>query len=112
MYQTSINAHHHRSSRGKLKIQLPEGVRTIPELFKEAGYFTTNSDATVSRRGKEDYNFDYESSDLYDGIDWRQRKPNQPFFAQVQLRGGKHRNIEKAYQAICTELPSPLIQNP
>ena len=108
MYQTSINAHHHRSSRGKLKIQLPEGVRTIPELFKEAGYFTTNSDATVSRRGKEDYNFDYESSDLYDGIDWRQRKPNQPFFAQVQLRGGKHRNIANAYQAICSELPTTI----
>jgi arylsulfatase A-like enzyme len=38
MYQTSIGAHHHRSSRGELKIQLPEG--TIPEMFKEAGCYT------------------------------------------------------------------------
>jgi arylsulfatase A-like enzyme len=40
MYQTSIGAHHHRSSRGELKIQLPRGIRTIPEMFKEAGYYT------------------------------------------------------------------------
>ena len=42
MYQTAIGAHHHRSSRGKLKIHLPEGVTTVPELFREAGYYTCN----------------------------------------------------------------------
>lgn len=39
-YQTSIGAHHHRSGRGVEKIPLPEGVRPIPELFQEAGYYT------------------------------------------------------------------------
>ena len=106
MYQTSINAHH-RSSRGKLKSNY-RGVHD-PELF-EAGYFTTNSDATVSRRGKEDYNFDYESAELYDGIDWRQRKPNQPLpkfnYAAVNtaiLRKPIRRSVD---------CPPPLIQNP
>ena len=39
-YQNSIGAHHHRSGRGKNRIQLPDGVRPIPETFQEAGYFT------------------------------------------------------------------------
>ena len=40
MYQTSIGAHHHRSGRGVEKIHLPEGVRPIPEMLQEAGYWT------------------------------------------------------------------------
>ena len=42
MYQTTIGAHHHRSGRGTVKLQLPKGVRPIPELFKEAGYWVSN----------------------------------------------------------------------
>lgn len=97
MYQTSIGAHHHRSSRGVEKITLPEGIKTIPEYFKKAGYFTTNSSINFGKNGKEDYNFDYQYSELYDGADFRKRKPGQPFFAQFQLRGGKLRNIQKTY---------------
>ena len=97
MYQTSIGAHHHRSGRGELEIQLPEGVRTIPELFKEAGYFTTIADASGKRKGKQDYNFAYDAGNLYDGIDPAKRQKGQPFFAQYHLRGGKLRNIEKSY---------------
>ena len=48
MYQTTIGAHHHRSGRGKLKIELPAGVRTVPELFREAGYYTSIADASGS----------------------------------------------------------------
>lgn len=98
MYQTTIGAHHHRSSRGELKIKLPEGVRTIPELFREAGYFTTITDASGKKGGKQDYNFAYQSDDFYDGIDYNQREEGQPFFAQFQLRGGKIRNSEKGYK--------------
>ena len=105
MYQTSIGAHHHRSSRGVLKIKLPEAVTPIPTLFRNAGYYTCNSNADGSRRGKEDYNFEYKPADFYDGINWQGRAANQPFFAQVQLSGGKHRNIATAYQKICSELP-------
>jgi len=98
MYQTTIGAHHHRSSRGELKIELPEGIKTIPELFREAGYYTTIASATGTKKGKQDYNFDYEEADLYDGIDWTQRADGQPFFAQYHLRGGKLRNVEESYE--------------
>ena len=100
MYQTAIGAHHHRSSRGTQKVRLPEGVRTIPELMREAGYYTTNADASGKRPGKEDYNFDYRRQELYDGVDYNGRAEGQPFFAQYQLRGGKLRNVAKWYEEV------------
>jgi arylsulfatase A-like enzyme len=93
MYQTTIGAHHHRSSRGSLKINLPSDTRTVPELFRAAGYYTCNANEDGSRPGKEDYNFDYQRDALYDGVDWSSRADGQPFFAQVQLRGGKLRDV-------------------
>ncbi len=111
MYQTSIGAHHHRSSRGVLKITLPQDVTTIPELFRAAGYYTSNGNADASRPGKEDYNFEYNRTDLYDGISWSGRKRNQPFFAQFQLSGGKHRNNRDNYHQIRSELSSPVDPN-
>lgn len=93
MYQTSIGAHHHRSGRGELKIHLPEGVRPIPEYFREAGYYTAITgwpNKGRDNKGKTDYNFEWDR-DMYDGPDWSQRKSGQPFFAQIQLPGGKHR---------------------
>ncbi|WP_298863985.1 sulfatase [uncultured Gimesia sp.] len=104
MYQTTIGAHHHRSGRGALKIHLPKGLQTIPELFREAGYYTTNANADGTRPGKVDYNFDYQRSDLYNGVDWTRRAKGQPFFAQYQLAGGKLRNSEKAYKRVEAEL--------
>ncbi len=104
MYQTSIGAHHHRSGRGVEKIQLPAGVAPVPVLFQQAGYFTcigsgltAGQGATKKGRkangdglGKTDYNFEHDPA-MYDSIDWVERKPNQPFFMQVQLAGGKLR---------------------
>jgi len=92
MYQTSIGAHHHRSGRGEVKIQLPEPVKLIPQIFQEAGYFTTISRWPIvpGRLGKTDYNFEWDRS-VYDGSDWSQREPGQPFFAQIHTRGGKLR---------------------
>ena len=93
MYQTSIGAHHHRSGRGRLQIQLPEGIRPVPELFQEAGYYTTITgwpNQGRSKLGKTDYNFGW-NKEMYDGADWSERAEGQPFFAQIQLPGGKHR---------------------
>lgn len=98
MYQTSIGAHHHRSGRGEQKIHLPPPVRTIPELFRKAGYYTTIADAAGERFGKQDYNFEYNRADLYDGIDYNKRTEGQPFFAQYHLRGGKLRNVDAWYE--------------
>lgn len=93
MYQTSIGAHHHRSSRGSEKIHLPEHIRLVPELLRQAGYFTCNRQGIDDppRAGKTDYNFVWSES-VYDGIDWSERPAGKPFFAQVQLPGGKLRD--------------------
>lgn len=109
MFQTSIGAHHHRSSRGEFKIHLPEELRTIPELFKEAGYYTCNGTEKEGQKGKEDYNLLYDSKALYDGTDWSGREEGQPFFAQVQLRGGKLRNNPKWQEEVMAGLDSSLI---
>ncbi len=92
MYQTSIGAHHHRSGRGELKIHLPEGVEPLPVLFQRAGYYTTLGSwpNKSARLGKSDYNFEWDQK-MYDSNDWSGRKPGQPFFAQIQLPGGKLR---------------------
>jgi len=97
MYQTTVGAHNHRSSRGTVKHTLPSHVKLIPELFKQAGYYTCNTDQNFKRYGKTDYNFIFDNNSIYDGPDWSGRKPGQPFFAQVQLRGGKLRNVPKWY---------------
>jgi arylsulfatase A-like enzyme len=93
MYQTSIGAHHHRSSTGNDIIRLPPGVEPLPALFQRAGYYTCNGGYFPARRqGKTDYNFQFDPS-LYSGPDWSGRKPGQPFFAQIQLLGGKTRDL-------------------
>ena len=94
MYQTTIGAHNHRSGRGKLRIRLPGDVEPVPAILRRAGYFVTNGslrDGGDLRRGKTDYNFEF-PEDLYDGSDWAGRAEGQPFFAQIQLRGGKRRD--------------------
>lgn len=103
MYQTSIGSHHHRSGRGTEKIHLPEGVKPLPELFQKAGYYTCIGDGLktdgqgpakkkrqASSLGKTDYNFEWKPS-IYNAPDWSGRQPDQPFFMQVQLSGGKLR---------------------
>jgi len=101
MYQTSIGAHHHRSGRGEIKIDLPDGVVPIPVLFQQVGYYTCNGSGLIgiddrglpTQRnvlGKTDYNFQWNAG-MYDSFDWAGRRDGQPFFMQVQLPGGKLR---------------------
>ncbi|MEM7600051.1 MAG: sulfatase-like hydrolase/transferase, partial [Verrucomicrobiota bacterium] len=117
VHQTSIGAHQHRSSRytngeivpEEVRIQLPEGMKTIPQLMKESGYYTFN-------QGKDDYNFHYDRRELYTvgtepeykvgmngwqgntAVDkkdftlntWASRPDkSQPWFGQLTLWGGK-----------------------
>lgn len=109
MYQTSIGAHNHRSSRGAHKIQLPEGIQTIPGLFRSHGYYTCNSQENPKQFGKEDYNFVYNRKALYDAPSWSGRADGQPFFAQIQLRGGKLRNVEKWNDEVNKAIPARLV---
>ena len=115
MYQTTIGAHHHRSNRvpgldGHFR--LPAGVRPLPQRLHDAGYFTANIMTLAGRpvgTGKTDLNFRVEgeilrphekppaattphalhdfnnSIRLFQATEWTRLKPNQPFFAQVNL---------------------------
>jgi arylsulfatase A-like enzyme len=115
--QTTTGTHQHRSGRttdgevvpADTRIHLPQGIASIPELMRNAGYFTFNS-------GKDDYNFDYDRRALYDvgtadnylpGMNgwqgnkarhalsftkdtWRAREnKSQPWFGQIEIKGGK-----------------------
>jgi uncharacterized sulfatase len=84
MYQTSIGAHNHRSHRDDgYTLQAP--VRVFTEYFRQAGYFISNcAGLNYKRAGKTDWNFT-PKDDPFDGTDWSQRKPGQPFFAQINL---------------------------
>jgi arylsulfatase A-like enzyme len=104
MYQTTIGAHHHRSSWPGSKIHLPGQIKLLPEYYRQHGYYTSNGGPKTTvyhadlvsqdrKLGKTDYNFVWEQA-IYDDNDWKNRKPNQPFFAQIQLRGGKHRGAK------------------
>ncbi|WP_417740554.1 sulfatase [Rosistilla oblonga] len=103
MYQTSIGAHHHRSGRGTEKIELPDGVAMVPKLFQEAGYHTSITGWPMNGKlGKTDYNFQWDKS-IYDSNDWGDRKPGQPFFAQIQTQGGKLRGKDaRGWEKIAT----------
>ncbi len=93
MYQTTIGSHHHRSGRGEIKIHLPDSIRPVPELFQEAGYYTSITgwpNKGRDSKGKTDYNFEWDA-EMYNGPDWSNREDGQPFFAQIHLPGGKHR---------------------
>lgn len=97
MYATTIGAHNHRTWSWN-KRPLPEGVRTIMDYFRSAGYFTCNlssgtkeKDPVTGERlptgargaGKVDVNFVVERP--FDGRDWNQRRPGQPFYAEITI---------------------------
>ena len=96
MYQTTLGVHNHRSQTSSGKgggnaayydsYKVPMGVKLIPELFRDAGYFVTN-------KSKTDYNF-IPTSKLYHGNDWKKAPADQPIFAQFQLSGGKNRKAK------------------
>lgn len=95
--QTTLGIHQHRTM---LKKPLPKGVLTIPEIFRKAGYLTFNEE-------KSDYNFSYNSDDLYSpefkrpgrkivkshlighDLTWLKQLKGKKFFGQIQLSGGK-----------------------
>ena len=124
---TTFGAHNHHSSRTKESaIHLPDSLKTIPELFKKAGYFTFNN-------GKDDYNFIYNRSDLYSQdyklhplygksgvrLDLATLKGKEPFFGQIQMYGGKEifsstfkESVKKPVDRSKIELPPYLPNHP
>jgi arylsulfatase A-like enzyme len=94
-YQTNIGAHQHRTWNWN-KRTLAAPVRHISDWFRDAGYFTCNIHPGGGKKagrgadgsGKVDLNFFRAAADkdnFFDGHDWNQRKPGQPFFAHITI---------------------------
>lgn len=82
-HQNYIGAHQHRTKDRK---PLPYGIKPIPHLLEEAGYYTA-----IMAGAKTDCNFTTEKN-LFMGKSWRDRKQGQPFYVQVTL-AATHRNF-------------------
>lgn len=88
-YQTTTGLHPHDTENPQ---PLPAPYKPLPTLLREAGWFVTNAPAPNTVRNgrkvtkaKTHYNFVHDAKQMFDGDDWRQRKPGQPFFAQFQI---------------------------
>lgn len=85
MYQTTIDAHNHRSHRDD-GYGLPQGVEPFTRYLQRAGYYTANvieAAPGVRGTGKTDFNFQVEN--FFDGDDWPARRKGRPFYAQVNF---------------------------
>lgn len=85
-HQNYIGAQRHRTE-DPIKKPLPHGIKPMPLLLKDAGYYTA-----LMKSDKTDANF---TDDLgFMGDDWKDRKADQPFFAQITFQG-THRKWER-----------------
>ena len=93
--QSSIRfgGHQHRSSRSEdTRLYLPSHIKLLPVIMQENGYNTFNF-------GKADYNFYYKSKELYNTTlssptSLQELIKKQPFFGQIQTKGGKNNTID------------------
>ena len=86
LYQTTTGTQNHRSHR-KDGYALPEGARLITDRFREQGYFTCNVlEIAEGVRGDGKTDFNFKAVKPFDGTHWNQRKPGQPFYAQVNFQ--------------------------
>ncbi|SFS29709.1 Arylsulfatase A [Porphyromonadaceae bacterium NLAE-zl-C104] len=105
LYATSLGTQHLRS-----EVPFPDKLKTVPELLRKSGYFTTNRDKT-------DYNFDPEgrwehwSSEI---TPWRHRVEGQPFYSFINI-GPSHEgsvNRLQSYQNYIKDLSEELLHDP
>ncbi|MEM9829316.1 MAG: sulfatase [Bacteroidota bacterium] len=82
-HQNYIGAQEH-DLRGDQKKLLPDGIKPLPVLLQQAGYFTV---LMISE--KTHCNFSDELGFM--GSDWKERDDDQPFFAQITLTGTHRR---------------------
>ena len=114
MYQMTLGSHNHRSQVANGKggttapyfdsYKVPKPLKLLPELFRDAGYYVTN-------KSKTDYNF-IPNSELYHGREWNGANPDQPIFAQFQLKGGKRRTAASHVDLDKLELPPYYADHP
>ncbi|WP_375583294.1 sulfatase-like hydrolase/transferase [Cyclobacterium xiamenense] len=70
-YAVSLGTQHLRS-----EIPVPEGMKILPEVLRDAGYYTSNNVKT-------DYNFDHQGrwDESSSEAHWRKRPEGKPFFS-------------------------------
>jgi len=98
-YQTAIGGEQHRTWEWN-KRPLPAPARHLCDWYRAAGYFTCNLHPPRSEMkgkpllfadrgcGKIDLNFTIKNpsqGDPFDGWDWTERRPGQPFFAHLTI---------------------------
>ena len=95
--QYTTHTEQHRTATNQM-LELPKGVQSLPDIFRSAGYFTALG-CGYSR--KVDLNFKFDPKVSYQGRDWSERKPGQPFYAHLTLmqthrdwKGDKQRSID------------------
>lgn len=98
VYQTRTDTQDQRR-RG---VTLPKGMKPITHLLQKAGYYTALG---CGYSGKTDLNF--KANRLFDGQDWRTRKKEQPFFAQITI-GETHRLKEGRWDRIRRQSEHPV----
>ena len=74
-----------------MKLRLAAPVVPIPALFA-APQATTHAMERSGAREERRTTISQQDSKFYDGADWSKRAEGQPFFAQIQLHGGKMRH--------------------
>ena len=85
-HQNYIGAHQHDVPPADRK-PLPYGIKPLPRLLQEAGYFTA---LMIGKKTHQNF-----SGDLgFMGKDWSEREKGQPFFAQITLTG-THRKWQR-----------------
>ena len=86
MWQISIDGQNHRAHRTD-GYRLPANIKPFTHYLREAGYHTSNVTTPaegVKGTNKTDYNFNLDTKP-FDGTDWKQRAPGQPFYAQINF---------------------------
>lgn len=99
MYATTIGAQNHRT---KNKQPLPEGVDTLTNWMRKAGYFTANlvelpASCGFKGSGKTDWNFTHQNKP-FDSANWSDLATHQPFYAQINFKE-THRTYHGAKKA-------------
>ncbi|WP_068473006.1 sulfatase family protein [Saccharicrinis aurantiacus] len=88
-YGPRVGSQFHRHA---FAVPMPNGLRTYPEYFKEAGYYTANC-------AKTDYNFDVDVHGIWDACSkqasFRNRKPGQPFLQVWSLQDTHESRMHK-----------------
>ena len=85
-------------------------MKTLPQLLRENGYFTSNRDKT-------DYNFDPEGiwdRQTSEYASWRHRSNGQPFYCFINVgpsHEGTVNNLEN-YKHFVKDLPAELFHDP